>query len=66
MSIVNKVLTMFLGNKEERDLKEINPFVGKILKESELVSPLTNDQLRDRTAELKKEIRESSLRNRTR
>ena len=31
MSIVNKVLTMFLGNKEERDLKEINPFVGKIL-----------------------------------
>jgi hypothetical protein len=27
MSIINKVLSLFLGNKEERDLKEINPFV---------------------------------------
>ncbi len=59
MSIINKVLTLFLGNKEERDLKEINPFVGRILKESELVMPLTNDQLRDRTAELRREVRES-------
>ncbi len=59
MSIVGKVLTLFLGNKEERDLKEINPYVGKIQQESALVASLSNDALRNRTAELKKEVRES-------
>ena len=56
MSIVTKVLGIFLGNKEERDLKEIDPFVGKIGKESALVATLSNDALRERTAELKREI----------
>ncbi len=59
MSIVNKVLGVFLGNKEERDLKEINPFVGRIQKESELLTGLSNDALRERTAELRKEIQVS-------
>ena len=58
MSIVSKVLGVFLGNKEERDLKEIDPFVGKIGKETALVTSLSNDALRERTAELKKEISE--------
>jgi preprotein translocase subunit SecA len=59
MSFVSKVLTVFLGDKEARDLKEINPFVGKIKSESALVNSLSNDALRDRTADLKKEIKES-------
>jgi len=59
MSFVSKVLTVFLGDKEARDLKEINPFVGKIKSETELITSLSNDALRDRTAALKKEIRES-------
>ncbi|MCU0458649.1 MAG: preprotein translocase subunit SecA [Bacteroidales bacterium] len=59
MSIIGKVLTLFLGNKEERDLKEINPYVGKIQQESALVESLSNDELRVRTAELKKEVRDS-------
>ncbi|MBK7489643.1 MAG: preprotein translocase subunit SecA [Bacteroidales bacterium] len=58
MSIINKVLSLFLGNKEERDLKEINPFVDKIRKESALISALSNDALRDRTAALKQEIQD--------
>jgi len=58
MSIVSKVLGVFLGNKEERDLKEIDPFVGKIGKESALVTSLSNDALRERTAQLKQELRE--------
>ncbi len=57
MSIVSNILTLFLGNKEERDLKEINPFVGKIQKESDAVASMSNDGLRDRTDQLKKEIR---------
>jgi preprotein translocase subunit SecA len=58
MSIVSKVLTLFLGNKEERDLKEINPFVEKIQKETPLLTSLSNDALREKTAELKRGIRE--------
>ena len=47
MSIISKVLTLFLGNKEERDLKEINPFVEKIQKETPLLTSLSYDALRD-------------------
>ena len=57
MSFVNKTLSFFLGNKEVRDLKEINPFVAKIGTESALVASLSNDALRDKTAELKQIIR---------
>ena len=56
MSVINKVLGMFLGNKYERDMKEINPFVDKIHQEYEKIKDLSNDHLRDKTEELKKEI----------
>lgn len=58
MSFVNKILSLFLGNKEVRDLKEINPFVARIEKESALVASLSNDAIRDKTAELKQMIME--------
>ncbi len=56
MDVINKVLGLFLGNKYERDIKEINPYVEKIHKEYEKLKDLSNDQLRDLTRELKKEI----------
>jgi preprotein translocase subunit SecA len=59
MSIISKVLTVFLGNKEVRDLQEINPFIGMIRTESEKLVSLSNDELRDRSAALRREIRES-------
>lgn len=59
MNIVNKVLTFFVGDKEKRDLKEIDPYVGKIHKESELLLRVSNDELRERTAGLKREINET-------
>ncbi len=59
MSIINNVLGLFLGNKYERDLKEINPYVEKIHLEFEKVQGLSNDELRDMTEELRKEIHES-------
>ena len=58
MSIINDILGFFLGNKYERDMKEINPFVEKIHIEFEKLQNLSNDQLRDKTQELKKEILE--------
>ena len=56
MNIITKVLGLFLGNKYERDLKEINPFVEKIHIEFEKLRDISNDQLRDRTLEIKKGI----------
>ena len=56
MSIVTKVLGLFLGNKYERDMKEIEPYVEKVHNEFALLQNLSNDQLRDKTAELKSDI----------
>jgi preprotein translocase subunit SecA len=56
MSVINKVLGLFLGNKYERDMKEINPYVEKVHAEFRKIADLTNDELRDRTLELKKEL----------
>jgi len=56
MNIVNKVLGLFLGNKYERDIKEISPFVEQIQNEYLKLKDLSNDQLREKTFELKKEI----------
>ncbi len=56
MSIVNKVLGLFLGNKYERDIKDISPYVEKIHIEYSKLQTLSNDQLRDRTLEIKKRI----------
>jgi preprotein translocase subunit SecA len=57
MSIINKVLGLFLGNKYERDMKEINPYVELVHGEFSKLQSLTNDQLRDKTAELRGEIK---------
>jgi len=48
MSFINKVLGLFLGNKNERDMKEIDPHVILIHNEYEKLQGLTNDQLRDK------------------
>jgi len=57
MSIITKVLGLFLGNKYERDMKEINPYVEQVHMEFEKLGNLSNDQLRDRTLEIKKAVR---------
>ena len=56
MSIINSILGLFLGNKYERDMKEISPYVVKIHEEYSKLQGLSNDELRNLTAELKKEI----------
>ncbi|HEX2969211.1 MAG TPA: preprotein translocase subunit SecA [Bacteroidales bacterium] len=59
MSIINSVLGIFLGNKYERDIKEINPYVEKIHEAFEQIGSLSNDELRDRSDALRSEIRKS-------
>ena len=58
MSIISNVLGLFLGNKYERDIKEIMPFVEATKKESEKLGSLSNDELRNVTLRLKSEIKD--------
>lgn len=52
----NDILKKFFGNKAQRDLKEIEPYVEKVRQAYEIIKKLTNDELRGRTEDLKVQI----------
>ena len=56
MSIVDKFLGKFLGNKADRDLKEIQPIVDQIIEVYPEIAKLSDDDLRNRTFEIKARI----------
>ncbi|MBR3897121.1 MAG: preprotein translocase subunit SecA [Bacteroidaceae bacterium] len=56
----NEFLSKIFGNKSTRDMKEIQPWVEKVKKAYENISTLSNDELRAKTEELKRIIRESA------
>lgn len=58
MAFVTKVLGKILGNKSERDVKEVSPIVDKIKEEYNRISKLSNDDLRREADKLKSIINE--------
>jgi len=58
MSVLNKILSSFLGSKAERDLKEIGPYIAKINAVYPEIEILSNDELRARSAVIRKKVRE--------
>ncbi len=58
MAFVSKLLGKILGNKSERDIKEVSPIVEKIHAEYKRISQFTNDGLRDESTRLKQIIDE--------
>ncbi|HLP04072.1 MAG TPA: preprotein translocase subunit SecA [Paludibacter sp.] len=54
----NDFLKKILGNKAQRDLKEISPVVERIKSVYTEISRLSNDELRTRTEQLKKRIQD--------
>ena len=54
----NDVLKKLFGNKAQRDLKEIEPYVEKVKVAYEIIKKLSNDELRDRTESIKARIQE--------
>ncbi len=55
---LNKIISGIFGSKADRDMKQIQPYLEKVLSvEPELIS-LNNDELRDRTEKLKKSIKD--------
>ena len=55
---LNDFLTKLFGNKSQRDLKEITPYVDKIKAVYPSIEQLTNDELRAKTDELKQRIQD--------
>jgi preprotein translocase subunit SecA len=52
------VFTKFFGSKAERDLKEVQPYVDKVLEKEPEIIALSNDELRQRTIILKQKIKD--------
>ncbi len=61
MGILNSLLSGFLGNKSDRDLKEINPIVEKVLEIYPVIKALSHDDLRSRSAAIRKKVKEFVL-----
>ncbi|MDI3527174.1 MAG: preprotein translocase subunit SecA [Tenuifilum sp.] len=55
---LNNLLTKFFGTKSDRDLREIMPIVNKIREVYPKYKSLTNDELRQESAKLKKVVRD--------
>ncbi len=54
----NEFIMKLFGNKSQRDLKEITPYVDKIKAVYPSVKQLSNDELRAKTEEIKQRIRD--------
>jgi preprotein translocase subunit SecA len=52
------ILRKILGNKADRDLKELNPYVDRVNAVYPEIKALSNDELRAKTLEFKERIRE--------
>ena len=57
MSFLNSVLKSFLGDKNAKDLKEVKKVVTKIKAVEANIQQLTDDGLREKTAEFKEKIK---------
>ncbi len=56
MSAITTILNKVFGNKSERDIRAIMPVVEKVKDEYSKIESLTNDEMRDKTLEIKKYI----------
>lgn len=55
---LNSFISKIIGNKAQRDLKEINPVVRRVKEAYLEIEKLTNDELRNKTKELEKRIQD--------
>ena len=57
----NEFIGKLFGNKNTRDMREIQPWVEKAKAAHEGIAKLTNDELRAKTQELKERIKQSAI-----
>jgi len=60
MNILNSVIKLFVGDKQQKDLKILQPIVSDTKKFEDQFSKLSNDELRAKTQEFKNKIQEAT------
>ena len=60
MSLLNSVLKIFVGDKQQKDLKLLQPIVTKTRSFESAIANLSNDQLRAKSEEFKAKIKEAT------
>ncbi|TMM53339.1 preprotein translocase subunit SecA [Maribacter algarum] len=58
MSFINSVIKAFVGDKSQKDVKQLQPMVDKIRSFESQLEGLSHDELRAKTAEFKAKIKE--------
>ncbi|WP_233884216.1 preprotein translocase subunit SecA [Tenacibaculum piscium] len=60
MSVLNSILKIFVGDKQQKDLKSLQPIVEKVRYFENSLSGLSNDGLRTKTIEFKTKINDAT------
>ena len=60
----NDFLTKIFGNKSQKDMREIKPWIDKIKAASPEIEQLDNDALRAKTQEIRRYIQDASIEKR--
>ncbi|WP_435262424.1 preprotein translocase subunit SecA [Tenacibaculum sp. nBUS_03] len=60
MSILNSIIKVFVGDKQQKDLKSLQPIVENVRAFESSLSNLSNDDLRAKTIEFKEAIKEAT------
>ena len=60
MSFLNSVIKLFVGDKQQKDLKNLQPIIDNTKKFEAEFSKLTHDELRAKTIEFKNRIQEAT------
>ena len=56
MNILNNLIKLFVGDKQQKDLKSLQPIIDNVKKFEPEISKLSHDELRAKTVEFKKRI----------
>jgi|26BtaG_2_1085354.scaffolds.fasta_scaffold00152_15 preprotein translocase subunit SecA len=59
-SIIEKILRGFLGDKNKKDVKELQKYADKTLQAEKQIETLSHDELRGKTAEFKTKLAEAT------
>ncbi|MFO7924218.1 MAG: preprotein translocase subunit SecA [Bacteroidales bacterium] len=59
MAIFNNIISRLFGNKSSRDIKEITPLLNKVFEAYEKVIPLSNDEIRSLSQNLKQKVKDT-------
>ncbi len=60
MGILDKVMKIVFGDKSAKDVKAIMPLIDKVKKAEADIAKLTNDELRDKTAQFRQKIQKAT------